>query len=257
MQNFIPISLLGEFLGTLLLVLLGNGVVFSVTHNKMMSNQPGKWILIALGWGLGVFVGALIALALDSPAHLNPVLSIYNSISNLDPIFLIYIPFQFLGAIAGQGILNFINYKHIIATAKKDPNATRGAHFPTAAFDNQKDKATIFNFSYEFIGTFVLLLGIFAIGRLNNVVSQTSFPFPVPVTLIIIAIGTSLGGSTGYAINPARDLGPRIVYAFSRNYFSKKANNEIALNDWSYSWIPVFAPSFAACIMGGLARIGI
>ena len=72
-----------------------------------------------------------------------------------------------------------------------------------------------------------------------------------------MAIGISLGGSTGYAINPARDLGPRIVYAISRDYFSKQANNELALNDWSYSWIPILAPSIAACIMGGLARIGV
>ena len=257
MQNFIPISILGEFLGTLLLVILGNGVVFSVTHTKMMSNQPGKWILVALGWGLGVFAGALIALALDSPAHLNPAVSIYGSVAFLNPNFLIYIPFQLLGAMVGQGILNFINYKHIIATAKDDPNATRGAHYPTPAFENKKDKAAIFNFSYEFIGTFVLLLAIFAISKLDTGFTQLTFPFPIPVSLVIMAIGISLGGSTGYAINPARDLGPRIVYAISRDYFSKKANNELALNDWSYSWIPILAPSIAACIMGGLARIGI
>lgn len=257
MQNFIPISILGEFLGTLLLVILGNGVVFSVTHTKMMSNQPGKWILVALGWGLGVFAGALIALALDSPAHLNPVVSIYSSIAFLNPNFLIYIPFQLLGAMVGQGILNFINYKHIIATAKDNPNATRGAHYPTPAFDNKKDKAAIFNFSYEFIGTFVLLLAIFAISKLDTGFAQLTFPFPIPVSLVIMAIGISLGGSTGYAINPARDLGPRIVYAISRDYFSKQANHELVLNDWSYSWIPILAPSIAACIMGGLARIGV
>lgn len=257
MENFIPISMLGEFLGTLLLVILGNGVVFSVTHTKMMSNQSGRWILIVIGWALGVFTGALVALSLDSPAHLNPAVSIYNSIAFLNPNFLIYIPFQILGAISGQVILNFINYKHIIATASIDPNATKNAHYPTAAFNNKKDKATIYNFSYEFAGTFVLLLAIFAITRLDNTLVQMTSPFPFPITLVIMAIGVSLGGSTGYAINPARDLGPRIIYAMSRNLFSKKSNTELARNDWSYSWVPILAPSIAACIMGGLARIGI
>ncbi len=263
MQYFVPITLLGEFLGTLLIILIGNGVVYSTSHVKMFANQSGKWVLISLAWGLGVFTGAIVAQAFESGAQLNPAVSIYQSIHMLDATQLIYIPMQFLGAIFGQLILNFINYKHIIETANSDVYATRSAHCTNPAFDNKKDKVAIYNFSYELVGTFVLLLAIYAIELLpfhsssNSTEEIITGSFgPIPVSLVIMAIGMSLGSSTGYAINPARDLGPRIVYAVQRNYFSKKSQSTLIDANWSYSWVPVVAPIIASCIMGGLSRIG-
>ena len=255
MQTFI--NQLGELTGTMILILIGNGVCFSVSHSKMFANQPGKWIVVALAWGIAVFMGVTVALAIGTPGHLNPAVSVYAAITEgvkVDPFlfkYLGYIPFQVLGAMIGQSILNFINWKFIIATAAEDPGATRGAHCTNPAFDNKADKATVRNFSYELVGTFALIILVDSFGRIP------SFPNlgPIGVMLVVMGIGMALGSATGYAINPARDLGPRIVYAIMRPFIMRKAGVEIEKANWSYAWVPVVAPLLGGLLMGGFGLI--
>lgn len=263
------IQLLGEFLGTMILIILGNGVCYATSHSRMFANQSGKWVVISLGWGIAVMSGVFVAGAFNAPGHLNPAVSIYDFISGIKDskglhyISLIFIPMQFAGAIIGQLILNFINWKFIMETAQENNAATRGAHCTGPAFDNKQDKATIFNLSYEFVGTFVLILFVWALGKgewAKNINENTTdiakYVFgPFPVALIIMGLGMSLGSATGYALNPARDLGPRIVYALSKGFMSKKAGVQLVDANWSYSFVPVVAPIAAGILMGAFALI--
>lgn len=252
------IQLLGEFLGTMILIILGNGVCYATSHSKMFANQPGKWIVIALGWGIAVMSGIIVAGAYNAPGHLNPAVSIYDFIGSLKEgqtiryISLAFIPIQFAGAIVGQLILNFINWKFIMDTAHENNAATRGSHCTGPAFDNKKDKATIFNLSYEFVGTFILILVAWSLGQ--GAWASSSFG-PFPITLLIMGLGMSLGSATGYALNPARDLAPRIVYALSRGMMSKKAQVELVDANWSYAFVPVVGPILAGLLMGAFSLI--
>ncbi|WP_117275091.1 MIP/aquaporin family protein [Mycoplasmopsis edwardii] len=244
---------LSEFLGTLLLVLLGNGVVYSVSAKRMFANQPGKWVVIALAWGLAVFVGVVVASSLGGPAHLNPAVTVFSLISGkfANPSELAYIPLQILGAMTAQIILNFINWKHIGET---DLASVRGAHATGPAFSNKKEKATIFNFSYELVGTLVLVGVIFAFGKGGNK-EALSHLGPLPVTLLVMSIGMSLGSSTGYAINPARDLGPRIVYFAMEKLLLTARKEEHVGGNFEYGWVPAVAPLLGGAIIGALALI--
>nr|WP_322959018.1 MIP/aquaporin family protein [Mycoplasmopsis canis]WQQ12416.1 MIP/aquaporin family protein [Mycoplasmopsis canis] len=240
---------LSEFIGTLLLVLLGNGVVYSVSAKKMFANQPGKWAVIAIGWGLAVLVGVIVAVALGGPAHLNPAVTVFSLVSNSFKNYseLAFIPLQFAGAIVAQLVLDFINWRHIQET---DLGSVRGSHATGPAYDNFKEKGLLFNFSYELVGTLVLIGVIFALGK-------TSFGNlgPIPVALLVMSIGMSLGSSTGYAINPARDLGPRVVYYLMElTVLSNRKSEHVGAN-WSYSWVPVIAPLLGGALIGALAHI--
>ena len=248
----------GEFTGTMILILIGNGVCFSVSHAKMFANQPGKWAVISLGWGLAVFMGATVAWSIGNTNHINPAVSIWAAINELRPAILGYIPFQILGAMTGQLVLNFINWKFIMATAAIDPAATKSAHCTGPAFSNKEDRATIYNFAYEWVGTMVLISVILTLGRGNNAnlaTSSSQLWGPLPATLIVMGIGMALGSSTGYAINPARDLGPRLVYTMMRPLMMRKSGAELAKADWSYAWIPVVAPLTAGLLVGGFSWI--
>ncbi|WP_036458723.1 MIP/aquaporin family protein [Mycoplasma leonicaptivi] len=246
------LDILSEFLGTLVLILLGNGVVYSVSNNKMFANQPGKWIVIIFGWGIAVFAGVLVSTSLDGNGHLNPAVTIFDLVSSkfANPYKIAYIPVQFLGAMTGQAVLNFINWKHIQET---DLATVRGAHCTGPAFENKKG-ATVFNFSYELVGTLVLVGLVLAFGKGTNGINLSALG-PLPVTLVVIGIGASLGSSTGYAINPARDLGPRIIYFLTEKFVLKSRTSEHVGANWSYSWIPVVAPSTAGAIIGAFALI--
>lgn len=243
---------LAEFIGTLVLIMLGNGVGYSVSAKRMFANQSGKWIVIALAWGFAVLFGVIVSTAIanrlgvSATNHLNPAVTIFAALKGKNPELLGLIPFQFLGAMTGQLILNFINWKHIGET---DLATVRGSHCTGPAFANN-EKATIFNFSYELVGT-LMLLGIILAFDYNNLGNLG----PLPVTFLVMAIGMSLGSSTGYAINPARDLGPRIVYFLMEKTVLKSRKSELVGANWSYSWVPVIAPSIAGVIIGGLALI--
>lgn len=215
---------LSEFIGTSILILLGNGVVANVVLAKTNGNGGG-WIVITFGWAMAVFVGVYVSAA-ASGAHLNPAITIGLAFKTGDwsnvPLYIIA---QVLGAMFGS-LLVWISYRlHYNATEDKD---LIKATFCTAPAIRSK----LNNFISEFIGSFLLMLGVLFISKADMKLGALD---ALPVALLVLAIGLSLGGSTGYAINPARDLGPRIMY-FLLPIKNKRDS------DWGYSWIPILAP---------------
>lgn len=223
-----------EFLGTFVLILLGCGVVACVCLTKS-KGQGGGWITITFAWGLAVMCGVLIA-GPYSGAHLNPAVSIGLAVAGkFQASYVIpYIIAQMLGGIAG-GIATYIFYKdHFDATEDK---ATKLAVFCTApAIRNYRR-----NLVCEILGTFILVLVILWMSEGGNTAEVGLGSIgALPVAFLIVVIGMSLGGTTGYAINPARDMGPRIAHAVCP--IKDKGDN-----DWSYSWVPIVGP-----IIGGV-----
>ncbi len=224
MQPFI-----GEFVGTMLLILLGNGVVAGVLLKNSKAENAG-WLVITVTWGLAVMFGVYVAGPL-SGAHLNPAVTLALAATGQFAVEKVpmYIVAQMLGAIAGS----FLVYAHYLPHwAKTEDAATKLAVFATAP----AERHTVGNFISEFIGTFVLMLGLGAIGATEFAAGVN----PMAIGALILLIGLALGGTTGYAINPARDLGPRIAHALLP--IPGKGGS-----DWGYSWIPVVAP-----ILGGI-----
>ena len=227
---------LAEFLGTMVLVLLGNGVVCNVLLNKTKGNNGG-WIVITFGWGIAVFVGACIANE-ASGAHLNPALTIamYTLQKVTADVALGYILAQFLGAMLGAALV-YLHYRlHFEVTESADDKLGCFCNAPNIAGNLQA-------LLCEVIGTFVLVFAIlqFHAPKVDGIDGATASPIGlgsiglVQVGLLVIGIGLSLGGTTGYAINPARDLGPRIVH-FLLPIRGKRDSN------WAYAWIPVAGP---------------
>ena len=250
-----PTPFLGELLGTMTLILLGDGVVAGVLLNKSKAQNSG-WIVITTGWAFAVLCGVFVANATGSGgAEINPAVTIAvmvkGSLSVTDGI--LHIIAQFIGAFLGA-VLVYLHYlPHWGDTESPD---LKLAVFSTGpAIRN-----TITNLMSEIIGTFVLLFVIFSIfGRLSPgqigtaVSSLQGFPAfgglgPFLVAALVWGIGLSLGGPTGYAINPARDLGPRIAH-FLLPIPGKRDS------DWSYSWIPVVGPIIGAMLAAALAII--
>ena len=223
-------SFLYELIGTALLVLLGNGVNANVVLNKSKGQNSG-WIVIAFGWAMAVFVGVYVSAA-QSGAHLNPAVTIGLAVADkfdwdLVPI---YIAGQFTGAMIGA-FVNWVAYK-------KHFDETSDAGAKLAVFSNSPAIPNIpFNLATEIIGTFVLVFGVFFITGADIKLGSLD---ALPVALLVLGIGLGLGGPTGYAINPARDLGPRIMH-FILPIKDKGSSG------WSYSWIPVVGP-----LVGGI-----
>jgi glycerol uptake facilitator protein len=228
-------AVLGEFVGTMVLILLGNGVVGGVLLSRSKAENAG-WVAITTGWGLAVFAGVAVSISMgDIDAHLNPAFTVASVLmTGHAERLLTYIPAQVLGAVAG-GILVWLFYlPHWKATP--DP-AKKLACFSTKPAIRSPGS----NFLSEVIGTFILVLVAAAL------VSKRLAPGgvapglgPVLVGALVWSIGLSLGGTTGYAINPARDLGPRLVHTFLP--ISGKGTS-----DWSYAWVPILGP-----ICGGI-----
>lgn len=224
---------LAEFLGTMIMILLGNGVVANVVLDKTKGNNSG-WIVITLAWAMAVFIAVYIASG-ASGAHLNPVVTL--SLAALGKFTWTSVPMyiiaQFLGAMAGSTFVYIMYKQHY--------DETLDSGLIKATFCNEPAiRNTFYNLVSETIGTFVLIIGIlFLTGPENSLGSLDA----LPVALLVLAIGLSLGGATGYAINPARDLGPRIMHAIL------PIKNK-GTSDWSYSWIPVVGPIF-----GGLLAV--
>jgi len=236
MNDSLSLQLLGEFFGTLILILLGDGVVAAVSLKKSKAEGSG-WIAIALGWGLAVAIGAYCSSFL-SPAHLNPALTLAMAIAGLFKWSYVipYMIAQTLGALVGA-ILVWINYyPHWKET--KDSNAILGSFSTVPAIRNYP-----MNFISEFIGTLLLVFAILAFTRGKF----TDGLNPMVVGMLITAIGFSLGGTTGYAINPARDLGPRIAHQILP--IANKGKS-----DWAYSWVPIFGP-LAGGALGAFAYL--
>lgn len=219
---------LGELIGTMILIVFGVGVVAGVLLKKSKAEDSG-WIVITVAWGLGVAIAAY-AVGGFSGAHLNPALTIgLASIGNFPWADVPgYILAQIIGAIIGSAIIYFAYLPHWRET--EDAGLKLGVFATSPAI-----RHPLSNLTNEIIGTFVLVLGILAIGA-NDVADGLN---PFLVGALIIAIGLSLGGATGYAINPARDLGPRIAH-FLLPIHGKGSS------DWSYAWVPIVGP-----ILGG------
>jgi glycerol uptake facilitator protein len=243
---------MGEVIGTMFLILLGDGVVANVLLAKSKGQNSG-WIVITTAWAMAVFVGVYTSLAVGGNAHLNPAVTIGLAINGAISFgdVPVYIAGEFVGAFIGAVLVWLAYLPHWAETAD---TGLKLAVFSTGpAIRN-----TGANVICEVIGTFALMFGVFLIrgatmesgGAVANI--NLGALGALPVALLVWVIGLALGGPTGYAINPARDLGPRIAHAILP--IAGKGGS-----DWNYSWIPVVAPivgaAIAAVIFGVLPAV--
>ena len=227
-----------ELVGTALLVLLGDGVVAACLLKRSKAQNAG-WIVITTGWGLAVAM-AVYAVGRVSGAHLNPAITLGLALIGKFPWSHVpaYLAGQFLGAFLGAVLVWATYLAHWRDT--EDP-ASKLMVFATIPAVRRLPA----NFLTELIGTFVLVFGVLAI--LANTAPAQSGLAPLLIGFLVWAIGLSLGAPTGYAINPARDLGPRIAHAVLP--IPNKGNS-----DWGYSWVPVFGP-LAGGVIGAVAYV--
>ncbi len=242
--------LVAEIVGTMLLILLGDGVVANVVLSKTKGNSSG-WIVITTAWAMAVFVGAY-SVASISGAHLNPAVTLGLAINGNIQWGQVpeYWAGEMIGAFIGAVLVFLHYYPHWAET--KDPGLKLAVFSTGPAIRN-----TVWNFVSEVIGTFALMFGIFAIKGATMDSGGSAVPISmgalgiIPVAFLVWVIGLALGGTTGYAINPARDLGPRIAHAILP--IPGKGSS-----DWGYSWIPVVGPlvgaAIAALLYGALGK---
>ncbi|MFM2139219.1 MAG: hypothetical protein RJA57_1526 [Bacteroidota bacterium] len=225
-------ALIAEFTGTALLILLGGGVVANVVLSQSKGQHSG-WLVITTGWGIAVFLGVYSCVKLGGPGHLNPAVTIAMAAAGLFPAADIagFILAQLGGAITGAVVVWITYLNHFEVTP--DPDLKRAVFCTAPSIRNP-----FRNCITEFIATFALVFGALCTSPAEIKLGSLD---ALPVALLVLGIGLGLGGPTGYAINPARDLGPRIAHAILP--IAGKGGS-----DWSYSWVPVVAP-----IAGGVA----
>jgi glycerol uptake facilitator protein len=220
-----------EFFGTAMILVFGSGVVSNVLLSKTKGNNSG-WIVISFGWAVGVFTGVLIAASV-SGAHLNPAVTIALVLAGKFSVSQapLYICAQLLGAMFGSGLAWLAYKKHFDATDNADAKLAVFCTMPNI-------RSYWYNLITEIVGTYILALAVLymaqpevGLGALNA----------LPVAIVVLGIGLSLGGPTGYAINPARDLGPRIMH-FLLPIKNKRDS------DWEYSWVPIVGPVIGASL---------
>ncbi len=229
-------AVLGEFVGTAILILLGDGVVAGVLLDRSKAENAG-WLAITAGWALAVFAAVTVSISIgDTDAHLNPAFTVASVImtGHADRL-LSYIPAQILGGFTGAALVWLFYLPHWSSTS--DPQKKLGCFATIPAIRSYAS-----NFTSEAVATFVLVLVAAAL------VSKRLAPGgvapglgPVLVGALVWSVGLSLGGTTGYAINPARDLGPRLAHAV----IPVKGKGS---SDWSYAWIPVAGPVCGSAI---------
>ncbi|MCF6295635.1 MAG: aquaporin family protein [Flavobacteriaceae bacterium] len=238
-------AFIAEILGTFLLLLLGNGVVANIVLKDTKANDSG-WMVITTAWGLAVYVGVLVA-GPYSGAHLNPAVTVSLAVAGLfDWVDVMpYILAQFIGAMLGSLVVWLIYKDHYDIT--EDKEGIKATFCTSPAIRNFSR-----NFLTEVVGTFVLIFAVLYIaGPELSIGSEKVINFglgslgAIPVAFVVWVIGLSLGGLTGYAINPARDLGPRIVYTLLPIKFKRDS-------DWSYAWIPVIGPLIGGALAAAL-----
>jgi glycerol uptake facilitator protein len=233
----------GEFAGTLVVILMGEGVNAAVTLKQSKAEAAG-WMVIATGWGFAVFCGVVTAIACGSPgAHLNPAVTVAIAVKTGD--FTQLVPFilaQFLGAMAGATLVWLFYFPHWKLT--EDPAAKLGVFCTAPAI-----RSPFWNLLSEIIATAVLIIVIGALGAKSFAAAGPAPGLaPYLVAILVWGIGLSLGGTTGYAINPARDLGPRIAHAILP--IAGKGGS-----DWGYAPIPVLGPIIGAALAGLFLRM--
>lgn len=242
---------IAEFIGTAILILLGDGVVANVLLSRTKGNGAG-WIVITFGWGMAVYVG-VFCVTRFSGAHLNPAVTIASAIAHPADYTLrtivSYIGAQMLGAFIGAVLVYLFYFEHFKVTEDAD---LKLAVFCTAP--NIRGRVT--SFFCEIVGTFVLIFPIFLMENpsvnfgppaATNAKLGLGALGALPVGLLVFAIGLSLGGTTGYAINPARDLAPRIAHALLPIRGKRDS-------DWGYAWIPVVGPIVGGILAAAAAR---
>ena len=227
-----------EFFGTAMIIVFGGGVVSNVLLSKTKGHNSG-WIVITFGWAAGVFTGVLIA-APVSGAHLNPAVTLALVLANKFSLseLPLYVAAQILGAMFGA-LLVWLAYK-------KHFDATENADLKLAVFCTAPNiRSYWYNVATEIIGTYVLAMAVLymaepevGLGSLNA----------LPVAIVVLGLGLSLGGPTGYAINPARDLGPRIMHSLLPIPMKRDS-------DWGYSWVPIIGPLLGAAIAAGMYQL--
>jgi glycerol uptake facilitator protein len=221
---------LGEMIGTALLIFLGDGVVANVVLNKTKGSGSG-WIVIAFGWGLAVFVGVFVAGPI-SGAHINPAVTI--GLAAAGKLSWSIVPLYLSGQLLGAAIGAFLVWLHY----RQHLDITEDVDLQLAVFCTSPQIRSHFNnFISELLGTFVLVYAVLHISVPEVGLGALD---ALPVGFLVLAIGLSLGGTTGYAINPARDLAPRLMHAL----LPMKGKRD---SDWAYAWIPVIGP-----VAGGL-----
>ena len=244
--------LIAEFIGTALLIIFGNGVVANVVLARTKGNNSG-WIVITAGWGLAVFVGVFSSQS-ASGAHLNPAVTLAMAQAGEFAWANVagYVIAQFLGAMAGAALVFAFYREHLKAT---DDGNMKLACFCTAPNIRHLPQA----FLCEALGTFLLILPVFMMtdakvrlpsgtGTTSEVILGLGTLGALPVGLLVFGIGLSLGGTTGYAINPARDLGPRLMHALMPEPGKRDS-------DWGYAWVPVVAPIVGGALAAGVHRL--
>ncbi|WP_149180546.1 MIP/aquaporin family protein [Streptomyces sp. TRM49041] len=239
---------IGEIIGTAVLILLGGGVVAAVVLKRSKAQNAG-WVAITFGWGFAVMTAVYMTGAL-SGAHLNPAVTVGIALNNGDwsdvPV---YIAGQLLGAMIGATLVWIAYYgqfqAHLRDPEIADKPAVEGPGPVLGVFSTGPEIRNVWqNLATETIGTLVLVLAVLTQG-LNNDGKGLNVLGGLIVAFVVVSIGLSLGGPTGYAINPARDLGPRIVHALLP--LPNKGGS-----DWSYSWIPVVGPLIGSAAAAGI-----
>ena len=234
---------LAEFVGTAILLLLGAGVVSNVNLKKTIASDQTPWLLTTSAWGFAVFAGVFVS-SQSSGAHLNPAVTLGFAFAGKFSWSLVptYFAAQLLGAMFGSWLSYIVYIDHHRVTS--DEEAVRSTFCTGPAIRNFKN-----NFFSEAIGTFVLVFGaLFIVSPNINIVGSEVENFglgaldALPIGILVWVIGISLGGTTGYAINPARDFGPRLVYQLLPR------KNKHA--DWAYSWVPILGPFTGGAIAG-------
>jgi len=237
---------IAEIISTAFLILLGVGVVANVVLNKTYGNNSG-WLVICTAWALAVFIGVAIA-GPYSGAHMNPAVTIGLAAAGVFSWSMVpqYIAGQMIGAMLGAFVV-WVQYRHHFDDTE-DPAAKLGVFCTSPAIPH-----TISNVISEMVGTFTLVFGVLYIteGRLGDTdqIIGLGSVGALPVAFLVWVIGLSLGGTTGYAINPARDLGPRIVHALLPFKSTKGSSN------WGYAWVPILGPILGALIAAGLDHL--
>jgi glycerol uptake facilitator protein len=220
-----------EFFGTAMIIVFGGGVVSNVLLNKTKGNNSG-WIVISFGWAVGVFTGILIAAPI-SGAHLNPAVTLALVLTGkyAPSVLPLYVSAQMLGAMFGAFLVWLAYKKHFDATDNADAKLAVFCTSPNI-------RSYWYNVLTEVIGTYVLILAVLYMAEPEVGLGSIN---ALPVAIVVLGLGLSLGGPTGYAINPARDLGPRIMHFLLPIPLKRDS-------DWKYSWVPVLGPLLGAAI---------